>query len=282
KTLLDILNDILIMSRMDSNKLQINYQEINLQTLFEEIYSMYYAKALDKHIDFTIEIIGKVPAYIEFNAIRLKQIIFNLVSNAIKFTDKGYIKITIQSTKIDEYHITLTISVEDSGKGIKPQDKQRIFESFEQSNQEDQYRYGGVGLGLAISQKLTHLLNGKIKVKSKEQEGSTFIVEFEHVRHYASKGLMNLADILGISQEESESIYLPQEVAQKLDKEYQAIKGKGNLKSIKEFAIKLKSIASRYNLETVNNYTQEILEAIDSFDIAKVEKLMDRYPIKSL
>ncbi|MBN2826034.1 MAG: response regulator [Campylobacterales bacterium] len=282
KTLLDILNDILTMSRMDSNKLEIDYQEVNLQTLFAEIYQMYHAKATVNDIAFTVEVIGEVPAHIEFNAIRLKQIIFNLVSNAMKFTDKGYIKIIINAQKNDAHKMVLTISVEDSGKGIRLQDRQRIFEVFEQSNQEDQYRYGGVGLGLAISQKLTQLLNGTISVESKEHEGSRFIVEFQEVRYFASKGFLSVADIIGATMKCPKSIYLPQDVAQRLYQEYASIKGKGNLNTIKEFAIKLKSIASRYNLEPLNRYTQEIIEAVDSFDIAKIEQLMDCYPIRSL
>ncbi|KIM12225.1 MAG: hypothetical protein KU38_04865 [Sulfurovum sp. FS08-3] len=281
KTLLDILNDILTMSRMDSNKLEIDYKPINLQTLLREVYAMYYPKILNSGIDFKIQTIGEIPSLIEFNDVRLKQIIFNLLSNAIKFTDKGFIRVTLESQRDDEKYMRLIIRVEDSGKGIKPQDQERIFESFEQSNQEDQYRYGGMGLGLAIVQKLTRWLDGEIRVESQEHQGSCFIVEFERVGYYLTKGFVNSDDIMGILAQSYGTIYLPDDVCDTLHQEYRFIKGKGDLNAIKAFGVKLKSIASRYNLEPLNHYAQEIIEAIESFDIAKVEAFMNEYPIKS-
>jgi len=282
KTLLDILNDILTMSRMDSNKLEIDYKEIDLEGILYEIYNMYHPKATKQGIDFMIEMLTPIPARIEFNDVRLKQVIFNLISNAMKFTDKGYVKVVMEAHSKDEHFTQLTIVVEDSGKGIKSQDQERIFGSFEQSNQEDQYRYSGVGLGLAISKKLIKLLNGDIVVESQEGQGSRFVISFNDVRYYASKGSVDLTKIEMKEEHKVDHVYLPQDVANGLFKEYSSIKGKGNLNAIKEFAIKLKSIASRYNLSSVESYAQEILDAIDGFDIATVESLLDHYPIKSL
>lgn len=281
KTLLEILNDILTMSRMDSNKLEIDYKVVDLEALLYEVYTMYQPKAQKSHIDFSFDLQGDIPASIEFNDIRLKQIIFNLISNAMKFTTEGYVKITIQADQKDEHFVGLRFIIADSGKGIKTQDKQRIFDAFEQSNQEDQYRYSGVGLGLAISKKLTQLLNGTIVVESNEGEGSKFIVQFDHIRFYPQKGWLSLENISSNQDQKVQSVYLPQEIAMELRNEYEKICGKGNLNAIKEFAIKLKTVAARYNLSLINSYSQNILDAVESFDIAQVEKLMGQYPIKS-
>jgi signal transduction histidine kinase len=281
KTLLEILNDILTMSRMDANKLEIDYKEIDLESLIYEVYNMYHPKATKKEIDLSVEIIGDVPSHIEFNAVRLKQILFNLLSNAMKFTDQGYIKLIVKLQRKDEHFVDLCVVVEDSGKGIKQQDTKKIFGTFEQSNQEDQYRYSGVGLGLAITKKLTTLLNGSIEVTSKEGMGSKFTVNFTDIYYYPQKGELKLSKIYGEKKDKVNCVYLPHDVANDLYSQYCAIKGKGNLNVIKEFAIKLKDTASRYNLDLVDHYATEILDAIEGFDIAKVEALMDQYPIKS-
>jgi len=282
KTLLDILNDILTMSKMDVNKLVIDYTPINLESILYELHDMFVDKAAKNDLTFSIESIGDVPKQIEFNGVRLKQILFNLVSNAIKFTNQGYIKVQIEAKKIDQYKMNLKIVVEDSGKGIKAVDKERIFGVFEQSNEEDQYKYSGVGLGLAITQKLTHLLRGSINVESNQDQGSIFRVEFEDIRYYAEKGALNLVSIQLQEDQGMQSVYLPQDIVEGLAKEYDSIKGKGNLNAIKEFAIKLKSTAKRYNLRQIDDYSNEILNAIDGFDIVQVEQLMNHYPIKSL
>ncbi|MEA2027520.1 MAG: ATP-binding protein [Campylobacterota bacterium] len=281
KTLLDILNDILMMSKMDANKLEIDYKPINVEPILYEVYDLFYDKAFEKGVAFSVEVIGEMPTQITFNDVRLKQIIFNLISNAIKFTDSGYIKLILQATQSDKHLIDLKVIIEDSGKGIKEKDRQRIFGVFEQSNQEDQYKYSGVGLGLSISKKLTYLLNGSMKVESQEGEGSKFILSFKNVAYDTTKGYLKIKLIDDSQEKQSDSIYLPKELADELYAQYSVIKGKGNLNAIKEFAIKLKSIASEYNVEMIEEYALEILNAIDAFDIILVEKLMDRYPIKA-
>jgi len=281
KTLLDILNDILMMSKMEANKLKVDYKPINIEPILYEVYDLFHDKAFEKGIAFSIEVIGEVPAQITFNDVRLKQIIFNLISNAIKFTDSGYIKLIIQAIQSDKHLVDLKIIIEDSGKGIKEQDQQRIFGVFEQSNQEDQYKYSGVGLGLSISKKLTHLLNGSMKVKSQEGEGSKFILLFKNVAYDSNKGSLQIKLIDSGTKDQSDEIYLPKKLADELYAQYTQIKGKGNLNAIKEFAIKLKSIASEYNLEMLEEYAHEILNAIDAFDIILVEKLMKQYSIQA-
>jgi len=277
-TLLEMLSDILTVSKINSNKLKVVYENIKLNDIMDEIHATFIERIQEKNLDFEIIVAPNTPNGIRLNGSKLKQILFNLINNAIKFTDAGYVKLYIQAKNLDDKFIDLTLMVEDSGKGIADKDKRRIFESFEQANDDEKYRYSGVGLGLAISRKLTKLLNGEITLKSNLNEGSKFIVEFKKVRYSNEDSLLSSTII---NKKRSNSIYLDKDIAKKLKDEYDEIKGKGNLQLIKDFAIKLKDIASENSLEKLDDYADEILINIEGFDIAKVESLIDSYPIKS-
>ena len=277
-TLLEMLSDILTVSKINSNKLKVVYENIKLNDIMDEIHATFIERIQEKNLDFEIIVAPNTPNGIRLNGSKLKQILFNLINNAIKFTDAGYVKLYIQAKNLDDKFIDLTLMVEDSGKGIADKDKRRIFESFEQANDDEKYRYSGVGLGLAISRKLTKLLNGEITLKSNLNEGSKFIVEFKKVRYSNEDSLLSSTII---NKKRSNSIYLDKDIAKELKDEYDEIKGKGNLQLIKDFAIKLKDIASENSLEKLDDYADEILINIEGFDIAKVESLIDSYPIKS-
>ena len=277
-TLLEMLSDILTVSKINSNKLKIVYEDIKLNDIMDEIHATFIDKIQEKNLDFEIVVAPNTPNGIRLNGSKLKQILFNLINNAIKFTDTGYIKLYIEAKDLDDKFIDLSFIVEDSGKGIADKDKNRIFESFEQANADEKYRYSGVGLGLAISKKLTKLLNGNITLESNLNEGSKFIVEFKKVRYNNEDSLLSSTII---NKKSSNSIYLDKDIAKELKDEYDNIKGKGNLQLIKDFAIKLKDIATDNSLEKLDDYADEILINIEGFDIAKVESLIDNYPIKS-
>jgi len=277
-TLLEMLSDILTVSKINSNKLKVVYENIKLNDIMDEIHATFIDRIQEKNLDFEIVVAPNTPNGIRLNGSKLKQILFNLINNAIKFTDAGYVKLHIKADNLDDKFIDLSLMVEDTGRGVADKDKKRIFESFEQANGDEKYRYSGVGLGLAISKKLTKLLNGEITLESNIDEGSKFIVEFKKVRYNNENSLLSSSII---NKKQNNIIYLDKDIAKMLEEEYTQIKGKGNLGLIKEFAIKLKDIASQNSLEKLDKYADEILINIDGFDIAKVESLMDNYPIKS-
>jgi two-component system, NarL family, sensor histidine kinase EvgS len=183
-TLLNIINDILDISKIEANKLDINYSYFDLNSLVFDLKQFFDEKLRTKNLDFLIRYDERSPRIIFLDELRLRQIFFNLVSNAIKFTESGGITISVISSDRADGHIDLSIEVEDTGSGIKPEDTQRIFEAFEQASTHGESKmFQGTGLGLAITKRLTELMNGKISVVSEFGKGSRFIMAFSDVRY---------------------------------------------------------------------------------------------------
>jgi PAS domain S-box-containing protein len=177
KTLLELINDILDLSKIEANKLELKLNPVNPKELFSDIAKIFSSKIESKGLKFLIEIDEKLPPAILLDEVRIRQVLFNLVGNAVKFTSEGYIELKVNgkfysnSSKID-----LVFSIRDTGIGISEEDKDIIFNAFQQSNSHDIKKYGGTGLGLAITRKLVELMNGNIEVESIIGKGSTFKV----------------------------------------------------------------------------------------------------------
>lgn len=183
KNLLRLINDILDLSKVEAGKMDINFEKLNLVELAEDIERLFNPIALQKSLDFKIEIEKGLPDDIVSDRQRLQQIINNLLSNAFKFTDHGSVTMNIcrpKESDIVKFGVKgdiknlVSIEVKDTGIGI-PLDKQKlIFDSFRQVDGTISRKYGGTGLGLSISRGLAYLLGGTIYLKSNEEEGSTF------------------------------------------------------------------------------------------------------------
>ena len=176
--LLRIINDILDLSKIEAGKLDIKNESTNPTNLFLEIEAIFHAKIVSKNINFIIEIDKNIPNYIILDGVRVRQILFNLIGNAIKFTEKGHIKLKVENLYKDNIKskIDLIFSIEDTGIGINKENLDQIFNSFEQQKEHNTAKYGGTGLGLAICTKLVEMMNGKIEVQSQKGKGSTFKV----------------------------------------------------------------------------------------------------------
>ena len=175
--LLSLVNDILDLSKIEANQLALEKISFNVMELVEEVAEIYALKASDKNI----EIITRIDTDINVNRVgdpgRLKQIILNLISNALKFTEEGEIIITLSSVNGEEDNSSLLITVRDTGIGI-PKDKlEAIFASFTQADTSTTRKYGGTGLGLTISKRLVEMMGGRIWVESEENKGSCFFVQ---------------------------------------------------------------------------------------------------------
>lgn len=174
--LLSLINDILDMARIESGKLVIVNQEFYLAAFLQSIQSIIQPQTIDRGIDFRI--VNKVPMqYLVGDALRLKQVLLNLLSNALKFTPTGgKIRMVITVVQQSKGYVNLEFTVEDTGIGIAPQRLERIFDPFEQADNDIAQRYGGTGLGLSITKSLVSLMNGYISVRSTPLEGSEFRV----------------------------------------------------------------------------------------------------------
>lgn len=170
--LLEIINDILDLSKIESGKLDISALRFSPSELVEDVRSIMHVRASEKQLDLDVEYCGTVPLEIMSDPKRLKQILINLVGNAIKFTPSGHVKVivTYQGGKVP----ALQFQVVDSGIGMSAEQMKRLFRPFSQGDGNVNREFGGTGLGLAISQRLSELLGGSIDVQSELGKGSTF------------------------------------------------------------------------------------------------------------
>ncbi|MDJ0659458.1 MAG: ATP-binding protein [Crocosphaera sp.] len=187
KMLLALINDILDLSKIEAGKIEITYEPIDVRGLMLEIKRMFLETARQKNLELLIEVDDQVPNVIIFDEVRLRQILFNLVGNALKFTEKGYIKISVTSQMVSSSHhptsydCSLEISIKDTGIGIAEHQQKRVFDVFTQSEGQSNRKYGGTGLGLTITSRLTEMLNGTIHLESELGKGSIFTVSFPQI-----------------------------------------------------------------------------------------------------
>lgn len=175
KSLLGVINDVLDLSKIEAGKFSIVRTPNNIREVINSVYGLLKYQADEKNIDFLLEVDNDVPQILLLDSLRLNQILMNLLSNAIKFTDRGYVKLTVSVLqKTDNTKVKLKFSVEDTGIGIPQARISRIFESFEQAEDDTANKYGGTGLGLAIVKRLVELKGGDLTVSSKVGEGSVF------------------------------------------------------------------------------------------------------------
>jgi PAS domain S-box-containing protein len=177
ENLLAIINDILDISKIEAGMLRIEKNPFSLRGLCSSIETMFYHKAREKNLSFSIYIQDNIPDTLTGDAVRLTQILVNLISNAIKFTQKGGISINITSLAQNNDEVRLRFSVKDSGIGIPPDKLDTIFERFEQGETDTTRKYGGTGLGLSIVRNLVQLQGGNIDVESGPGKGTEFIFE---------------------------------------------------------------------------------------------------------
>ena len=171
--LLSLINDLLDLSRIKSGHLELSPAPVQLPALVEEIAAMVRVEAQNKGLDFFLDAPADLPALVQADGRRLRQILLNLLGNAIKFTDAGGVTLAVQAKPLPGESVELRLSVQDTGVGIAPKDRARIFVPFEQA-EEGEKRESGTGLGLAISRELANLMGGDIEVESRPGVGSQF------------------------------------------------------------------------------------------------------------
>ncbi|MBR1638097.1 MAG: response regulator [Treponema sp.] len=174
--LLTLINDILDFSKIESHKLEIVTAEYNLSSVINDIYTIVYPRAEEKNLWLNFKNNPEIPSLLKGDEIRIKQIIVNLVNNAIKYTSKGSVTVDFDYEKLGYNKIYLKVSVADTGAGIKEEDIQYIFDSFRRVDAIKNRYIEGAGLGLSISKELCTLMHGKINVESEYGKGSVFTI----------------------------------------------------------------------------------------------------------
>jgi signal transduction histidine kinase len=174
KSLLAIISDILDLSRIEAGRMELDLADFDPKVLIEEAVSALWPRAREKDIALTTSFAPDLPLALHGDAMRLRQVLFNLVGNAVKFTERGGVTVTTAHTIVGEGRVQLQIVVRDTGIGIDAETLPRLFERFTQADSSTARRYGGSGLGLALSRDLVTLMKGQIAVESDAGVGSTF------------------------------------------------------------------------------------------------------------
>ncbi|MHC8948108.1 response regulator [Sphingobacterium hungaricum] len=189
QSLLLIINDILDLSRVDSGMLKIVNRDLSIKEMVDDIKKIYNIKASNKGLNFEIKLDPRLPMYIKSDALRLQQIIGNFISNSLKFTEQGEIKLCIDVIENLDSNYLIRFTVIDTGIGIKSESVEKIFLAFEQADDGITRKFGGTGLGLAIVKRLADLMKGKVSAKSVYGKGSEFYFEtlFQVSLYYTSK-----------------------------------------------------------------------------------------------
>jgi len=196
ESLLDIINEILDISKIEADKLELENIEFSLRDIIQKVVRMLSVKIHQEKFEFNCKISPDVPDLIYGDPVRIRQILINLIGNAIKFTEEGSVTISVRLLENPKNKTKIEFSVVDTGIGIDDRDVERLFESFSQHDSSTTRKHGGTGLGLAISKMLVEIMGGAINVKSKLGEGSNFYfnLDFETSSTSVDEGLSKIPE----------------------------------------------------------------------------------------
>ncbi len=181
ESLLNLINDILDLSKIEEGNIDLEFKETDIRKILDDMINIFSLEASNKSLHLAAKVDESIPQYIIFEEARLRQVLFNIIGNAIKFTHQGSVSITVHSeAEKESKKISLLIEIADTGSGISYKEQESIFKPFHQGQTSEKIK--GTGLGLAISQRLVSAMDGEIKLQSKPGKGSLFSVIFHHVQ----------------------------------------------------------------------------------------------------
>jgi signal transduction histidine kinase/ligand-binding sensor domain-containing protein/CheY-like chemotaxis protein len=187
-TLMKLLNNVLDFSKLESGKLELERSVLDLRRFVGECVDLYRAAAQEKSLSLNVTFYEPLPSKLVLDGVRLRQVLMNLINNAVKFTDRGGVAVRCEAAAMDSGGHLVSITVRDTGIGIPAEKLSRLFQSFSQLDSSTSRRYGGTGLGLAISKRLVELMGGEIRVESEKGAGTTFEVAIPAETHEAAAG----------------------------------------------------------------------------------------------
>jgi signal transduction histidine kinase len=289
KNLMALINDILDLSRIEAGKLTLTCNPANLSFIFNDIKNIFSQKIKEKGLDFKIELSPSLPAGLILDELRLRQILFNLVGNAVKFTGEGYIKLSVNEHYREEgrNYVDLTFSVEDTGIGIEEEQKELIFEAFRKRDGQS-YKYGGTGLGLAISKRLVEIMGGEFFLHSSSGKGSNFSFSLKCVKvslidktpdYNIIEGDIPSLPVRPVVYETK--VKIP-EILNILEKEFMKdcyeIKRRFVISEIESFSKEIKELGKIYNLYILTEWGDKLSKKVENFDRKGIEKMLDSFP----
>ena len=290
--LLNLINDILDLSKIEAGKLELDTALMNFHFLFKEIHQSFLIQASKKKIDFILEIDPNIPSNLLLDEFRLKQMLNNLISNALKFTDSGFIKICANRVQKNHKSIDLLISVQDTGIGISPLFLEKLFDPFSQKEGQDSKKYGGTGLGLSITKNLVEMMGGQISIDSEIRKGSTFTILLKQIKTGPKVSMGNASVAIvhddAFTHIESPVIKISKEMVSKIPmiiesletslmKEWESITRNQHLPDIERFAKSIKMLGETCQFSYLIDYADALLLHIDNFDIERIQEALEGY-----
>ncbi|WDE95619.1 ATP-binding protein [Lentisphaera profundi] len=182
RSLLHLINDILDLSKVEAGKLELSFSNVDLRSVVNEFTTVFSREIEKKGLELIVVVDDSVPDLVFLDEVRIRQILFNLIGNAIKFTNEGYIKVAVKAELKPSGLVDLDFTVEDTGVGIGEEANRKIFGAFNQASAEISKEYGGTGLGLSICKELSQLMGGVISLASEKGKGSVFTVSLKSVK----------------------------------------------------------------------------------------------------
>ncbi|MFT4177619.1 MAG: ATP-binding protein [Luteolibacter sp.] len=288
-SLLTLINDILDLSKIEAAKLAIMPEEIEVRRFIEQIQTLFSYRAEEKGLKFRIETDPSVPEFLRFDALRVRQVLINLIGNAIKFTEDGSVRVKLWcSSDHPENHTCLHFQVIDTGIGICKEQQSQIFRPFYQVEQICDRTYQGTGLGLSISERLTRLMGGTIDVSSRLGLGSSFHVQFpvqpgcETVSPQAEAETSSPDSTISLAIASQASIRDQPELIEKLRHLHHSVWP--NLVSLVpaqgtiNFSRQLASLATIHNSQVLGAYARHLGEAANTMDFQEAGHILGQFP----
>ena len=294
KTLLTLIEDILDLSKIEAGRMKLSLEPLNIKSFFKEIEVIFSERIKEKRLQFFVKIHENLPSQILADETRLRQILFNLLSNSIKFTPQGHICIHAFAENVEKEKYNLIIKVEDTGIGIHEKQQNVIFEPFMQQEGQSTRKYGGTGLGLSITKRLVEMMGGKISVESTPEKGSIFTLKFCNINFIEDKTLINkiltndnpksisafdiIEEIISMARSENKiNIEILSYLKNDLSDIYTEIKETQTINDIFSFAEELKTIAKNHQLISISKYAEKLEKAAKEFNFDLILQLIPIY-----
>ncbi|WP_375170602.1 ATP-binding protein [Marinobacter sp.] len=293
RSLLMLINDILDLSRIEAGKMRLDYSAVSMRRLLGDVRHIFDLRAREQGISLEVSVDSKMPAAMMLDETRLRQVLFNLVGNAIKFTHEGGVTVRATATLLkpagkksdtgERQHYRLVVTVKDTGIGIPADQRERIFDAFEQQEGQNTRRYGGTGLGLAISRKLARMMGGDLEVDSEPGVGSVFTVVLPEVEATGDEAEEEgapkeserlLAQTLSIQ----ERGWLREQLAADFGDEWQTVRESGDPEQMKDFARRVQAWGQRFRSRSVTHYGEKLLADVEAFNLDSVNSALDAFP----
>lgn len=288
RSLLMLINDILDLSRIEAGKMRLEIGPLTLRRLLDDVRHIFDLRAQEQGIGLEVTVDPATPAVMLLDETRLRQVLFNLVGNAIKFTHQGGVTVLAvahpEASEDGEPGICrLQIVVTDTGIGIAPDQQERIFDAFEQQEGQSSRKYGGTGLGLAISRKLVRMMGGELSVSSTAGEGSTFTVTLPDVVIAEQEGEVDqpqeqavqpLVETLNMQ----ERGWLRNQLVEDFGDEWQSVRESGDPEQMRYFARRVLAWGQRFRSRRVTLYGERLLADVDAFNLDAINSALEAFP----